>query len=57
MQVRNPDIMDTENFDYVFIAVKDGEAQKEIRKSLLAKGIASERIRCFGQSGDQGQTT
>lgn len=57
MQVRNPDIMDTENFDYVFIAVKDGEAQKEIRKSLLAKGIASERIRCFGQAGDQGQTT
>ncbi len=48
--VRSVEIISTLEFDYVFLAIKDSEVQKQIKGWLLKKGVCSEQIRCYEDS-------
>lgn len=45
--VQNPEIIARKEFDYVFIAVKNKEAQEEIRRWLLEQGVNERKIRGY----------
>ena len=47
--VQKPEIITQKKFDYIFLAVKDKDSQKEVREWLFAQGVASEKIKGFGQ--------
>lgn len=48
LDVQNPDVISARQIDYVCLAVKDIEAQKEITEWLLIKGIRQDQIKCYG---------
>lgn len=49
MNVQSPDAVFAGRADYIFLAVKNKEAQEEITGGLLERGIHPEQIKCYGE--------
>lgn len=48
--VKNPEVISTLKYDYIFLAVKDEQLQREIKEWLSRKGVRPDQIRCYGQN-------
>ncbi len=46
--VEEPELVFHTNFDYIIIAIKERQVQKEIKAWLVEGGIQPEAIQCFG---------
>lgn len=49
MDVQSPDSIFTSQADYIFLAVKNKDAQGEITEWLLGQGICPDQIKCYGE--------
>lgn len=48
MNVQNPVIIFKIEFDYIFVAIKNKDTQKEVQKHLMEEGVHPGKIRCYG---------
>lgn len=48
MDVQSPEVISGGKADYIFLAVKNKEAQREITAWLTDRGILPEQIKCYG---------